>query len=189
MEKIYSTAKICAFEDETRCDLSLDPGMIPVGITIPFETFFHLTLFITFLHQISALSWKAAAMRRNSAMCGHNGATSPAKIWNNITNVSSSWATKLLSLTVWHYKYLNWPSIQLKLRLTSIAGADRVWWYGSHVAARLRIRFLQERHRWFVVESAAILPGNPCLHPSQTASNLRGFSNWRRRFDPGSLAR
>jgi len=27
MEKIYSTAKICAFEDETRCDLSLDPDI------------------------------------------------------------------------------------------------------------------------------------------------------------------
>ena len=26
MEKIYSTAKICSFENKTRCDLSLEPG-------------------------------------------------------------------------------------------------------------------------------------------------------------------
>jgi len=31
MEKIYSTAKICSFEDENQCDLSLEPGKIFVA--------------------------------------------------------------------------------------------------------------------------------------------------------------
>lgn len=31
MEKIYSTAKICSYHNETQCDLSLNPGKVPVG--------------------------------------------------------------------------------------------------------------------------------------------------------------
>ena len=193
MEKIYSTAKICSFEDENQCDLSLEPGKIFVA-----SIFFSFSISIRLPRSIP-LSDIDAIMKtsRDEEELRHVWIQ-----WRNVTGRPikehyerfvelSNEAARLNGMKLSFNSKQKNPSKKLLINLdTKIKCVHfRLQRYWGHVVAKLWNRFIQRWHRWIVVHHETVLPRNSCLRSNQIARSLRGFCTRGRWTNPSTFAR